>query len=239
MCWSGCRHFRAPVLGISGKWRCGRSWLAGCDRGLCHEGDSVRNVVMTAVVGCVVGLLLAGCAQPEASPPPSLTKTVTATPATAPTPTVTASATPGRLVTPRVAPTMPAEAKDLTAEGALAFTQYWFDVMNWMIVTNDEGPFTRASSVDCAFCDDMRSAVREDAENGIRTEGALIRVNAINSPSVVNLGRTEVEVNFDQEEERQTGPSGSFTYPGNTDVSRVVILVADGDGWMVLGLGSR
>lgn len=49
-------------------------------------------------------------------------------------------------------PKMPAEAKKKTAEGAAAFTEYYFELIEYTTVTNDSKPMENVTERGCGLC---------------------------------------------------------------------------------------
>ncbi len=103
------------------------------------------------VTALVAGLaLLAACqSQPEVIEPD---------------PTDSATASP--------APSMPAQAKEDSQEGATAFVAYWVDVFNHAARTGDVEQFDRLAD-DCDGCANYSSTMTESAEAGESPAGDL------------------------------------------------------------------
>jgi hypothetical protein len=53
---------------------------------------------------------------------------------------------------PVAAPVLPPEARERTAQGAEAFTRYWFDVLAYSYATGDTAPLVESSAEDCQSC---------------------------------------------------------------------------------------
>ena len=137
----------------------------------------------TMIVAAVTGLtLLAGCdSSTEPAPPPpsqdALT-TATAAPATpsdeveattdaAPTseaPTSEDAAVTSEPVASGV-PEMPEEATEQTQEGALSFTEYFVEVVNYTGITPTPGLIAGISSEECDTCSNLEETVAYSADN--------------------------------------------------------------------------
>jgi hypothetical protein len=63
---------------------------------------------------------------------------------------------------------MPEAAKENSDEGVVAFTKHWFDVLEYMYVTNDTRPLKAITRPQCEIC--VRSFI--DPADGLAKNGA-------------------------------------------------------------------
>ena len=104
-------------------------------------------------LAATAALLLAACSsEPEVREPDP-------TPSTSPTPTV-------------AAPTMPAQAKEDSSEGAVAFVRHWIDTFNKASVSGDTTALEGLSD-GCEPCDSYSDAIRQTFEDGEAPTGDI------------------------------------------------------------------
>ena len=117
-----------------------------------------KKVLMTMGAGTIV-LAAAGCGgiadpvEPTATPPIPSTSAATSPPTTSPSPTskpVPASSTGPARNWPL--PKMPALAKEKSEAGIEAFAEYYYDLVDYTIQTNDTKPIKRVTNRTCTGC---------------------------------------------------------------------------------------
>lgn len=89
-------------------------------------------------------------------------------PSSDPRPTPASSRGPARNVPP---PVLPEVAKQNTAEGFEAFTQYWFDTITFGLETRDPIPLTDNSLSDCKMCASYLESIVEARSSDGWSEG--------------------------------------------------------------------
>lgn len=114
-----------------------------------QAGPGVRWRALTAA-GALLVAGLAGCDGDDAPTP-------------APLEPLTSSASPTE-PSESPAPTLPAEASQLSREGAKAFTRYLFEIINHAFVTGDSGALRGVSLKRCQSCEAI-------ADNGLFVVG--------------------------------------------------------------------
>ncbi len=97
------------------------------------------------------------------TPSESLSPTVSPTGAVTPTVGQTVSVPEGPAP---VLPAMPAQAQEMTNEGAEAFVVYWYDLANYAVTTGDIGPMMTHAAPQCASCQDLRDQIVAAYSNG-------------------------------------------------------------------------
>lgn len=120
----------------------------------------LKNIFIAAIAGSIL-VGAAGCT-PEAetaeptgatqseSPAPTSTK-----PTPSPTPKPTSTPVPGSSKGPAQnwpVPVMPAVAKEKSEVGVVAFTEYWFELIEYMYRTNDTTQVKKVTSPECDIC---------------------------------------------------------------------------------------
>lgn len=144
---------------------------------------------MRGTVGLVaVALLLGGCASGAAEPAPTTIGAVEPSVAAAPTEasveaSVEASAEPGVR-----APEMPALAREQTPEGAVAFAEWWYSMLDYATTTGDVEPLARASHADCGSCDSLIADIETSYIGGGSIDGGAITAKASSPGAVEDLG---------------------------------------------------
>ncbi len=99
------------------------------------------------------------------TPSESLSPTVSPTGAVTPTVGQTVSVPEGPAP---VLPAMPAQAQEMTNEGAEAFVQYWFDLANYGVATGDTGPVMTMAEPSCTVCERIRAQIAANYSDGGR-----------------------------------------------------------------------
>ena len=131
----------------------------------------------------VAGLVLLGaCSDPDVKEP---------------TPKPTASASPSL-----APPTMPAQAKEDSSEGAAAFVSYWVDVFNYATQTGDVRPLQRASSETCSGCQRYINKIRQTYAAGGHYRGGAWTLSDLQVTSSASIRTVFVRV--------KSKPGGTF-----------------------------
>lgn len=188
-----------------------------------------------AVVVTLAGLLLAGCSQPQSGVAAPATVTVTPSPghsALSPASTSTQSATSAPFATPSAAPPMPSTATEITPAGAEAFARYWIEAYNWMLVSGDNDLFISSSANECGPCQELNA----QSERGDFISGGLLQLNDVWVSGDVSPARTDVRIEYRQQESVEKSPGHEPTTISEVSAERVLVLVADRQGWMVVGV---
>jgi hypothetical protein len=135
-------------------------------------------------------------------------------------------------------PTMPAQAKEDTPEGAAAFVKHYIDVFNYASNTGDVKELSKLSSDTCTTCQNYVSLYRETYRDG-----------GYFKDSDWSIGELDLEVS-DQETvifTDVTSPAGTYRptdgpteVPGTPERFKAVIVVKYLENvWQVVELGRR
>jgi serine/threonine protein kinase len=123
-----------------------------------------------------------------------------------------------------------------TAEGAIAFVQHWFEVLNYATSSGDTGPFDKASSPGCQTCAAVSKTIRTQYQSGGALRGGQYTVRNVSADDLFTPERPVVRVVFDRSARSSIGGDGKLVdaQPGLTFVGCQVLLERAGDRWRVL-----
>ncbi len=205
------------------------------------------------VMAVVLGYLMTGC-EGDASPPgpsatsasasaPEQTTSTSPPPTTTPpeptTPEPTAASSDGPAANIPV-PEKPALADENSVEGLEAFTEYWFELLNYAYITNDWVPLEAVTDPGCDTCGSVKEAVQLVYADGRWLSGAEIEVTSFASEFELNTaGSISSFVQKRQAEVTYFNPDGSelSTDPPTEPVFDVVIALHEGNYWLMLDYG--
>lgn len=183
--------------------------------------------VARAAVGVVALLLavaLAGCEDEEDPPEPIESSSEPAPPSTS----TTAEPTP----TGPVEPTLPAEAAQPTRAGALAFVDYYWDVVNYAQHTGDVGPLKRISETNCSGCNGGIRYITKVYDRGGRIVGGdfdLVRATPGRTPS----GAWHVSTRVHVDRSKTTGAGDLDQVSRSGELEFLFGLENTGDAWQL------
>lgn len=78
---------------------------------------------------------------------------------------------------------VPAEARQKTEAGALAFTRYYIDLVNHLLVSRDSAPL-RDLSRDCRDCDSMVRGLDKAKAAGLTYEGGQMTITSLSNAAL-------------------------------------------------------
>lgn len=199
-------------------------------------------------VALVVGaaLVLAGCAggspSPGASPDATQSSaSVAATPTS--TPTSTAVYRPADASGPAQnvpVPVLPAVAKTETKEGAIAFSRYWFAVLNYAYETGDVSLFDELSPASCKSCQQVRKVISDWHSDGRWLVGGNISTPAVSTTFKKDVsGRYQVAVQVRQAPVSYMRADGTLARkdPLAPDQGNLLFVAFEEGSWTVTELG--
>ncbi|MDR7086667.1 hypothetical protein J2X11_001506 [Aeromicrobium panaciterrae] len=153
-------------------------------------------------------ILVAGCTDPEPKEPK---------PTTSATPTATA-------------PTMPAQAKENTPEGASAFVAHYIDVFNYAANTGDVAELSRLSSPKCSGCENYIQLYRDTYENGGFFKGSDWKLGELEV--TFDDGKALVFATVKSEPGTYAESSSATPQPGNPEDSDLTfVLIKKSQAW--------
>ncbi|GAA2070215.1 hypothetical protein GCM10009821_03940 [Aeromicrobium halocynthiae] len=167
----------------------------------------------TTAVAVALLVLLGACSRPEVlEPEPDASPTASARPA----------------------PTMPAQAREDTDEGRVAFVAHWIDMLNYASETGQTDELEKLSAAACAGCLEYINLYQDTYEAGGFVEGAQWEVEDLaidqRDPSVVFVRYKAGEVRFRPSADSSTEVSAPtkddlvFEVSGSPDDRRVTLL---------------
>lgn len=136
------------------------------------------------------------------------------------------------------APVMPELATQQTPEGAVAFTQWWFDTLNYATATGDTAGLRAASDPGCGTCQNYIEEIDAAYGAGGVIEGGLFTVRVDPAGAIQDLG-VRVAVYADSQAMQVVDDQGAITGSFEPD-SAVITFTAllDPAGWRAGGLSS-
>ncbi len=163
-----------------------------------------------AVAACLL-VLAAGCTDPEPKEPE---------PSTSATPTV-------------AAPSMPAQAKENTPEGAAAFVDYYIRVLNHAASTGDVTKLSDLSDPECSGCQKYIDLYRNTYANGGSFDGGAWSAGPMNLTFEASETFVTTTVEVSSSAYRSKDGQSSSEAASTTKVSFGIT----GDPWVVTQLG--
>lgn len=157
-------------------------------------------VLLTLLVGCTGAI-----DDPTGTVPPAPSPT---TASTSETPTENEAETESAAPTTSAAagaPTMPAEAQQQTPEGAAAFVQHWYAVLEYSWSVMHSAPIRALG--ECLTCIQFADTIDGVASRGNVLDGGSATVTSV-QPNAVADGRSSAVVLFSAEEQREISPTG-------------------------------
>lgn len=142
-----------------------------------------------ALAGAALSVLvLAGCSggdpgaaqTPSESPSASAVPSASEAPSATPTPTPSPASAAGPAVNIPV-PEKPALADENTVEGLEAFTEWWFELLNYAQATNDFEPLWAVTDTGCKTCTNFESFVSQSYDDGGWIVGGDLTIQSFDS----------------------------------------------------------
>jgi hypothetical protein len=185
--------------------------------------------------GIAVVALLSACSD-DAQPAPSPSLPAPSASDTGSTPA--GSATPTASKPTASVPPLPPEARASTSEGATAFVQHWFALVNYAYVTAETAPLIAASAGACGFCSSFAADIEEAKSARLSLEGGQFTVHGAATPGLDSDGRALVDANVSQEAVTELAADGATVeqVPSVTSAPLLIALIWDGVEWKVEGV---
>ncbi|GAA1128219.1 hypothetical protein GCM10009582_26910 [Arthrobacter flavus] len=138
-------------------------------------------------------------------------------------------------------PEKPPLADENSVEGLEAFTEYWFELLNYAYVTNDWAPLEEVTDPGCDTCAAIRSSVEEVYDGGQWIAGAEIEVLRFASNFEANTAGSinsyvenqQAKIIYYESDGTELGMDPKQFEPSLD----VVIAVWDVDSWLLLDYG--
>jgi hypothetical protein len=136
------------------------------------------------------------------------------------------------------APPLPPEATEQTPEGAVAFTEWWFDTLNYATQTGDTDALRAASDPECGTCQSYIEEIESAYEAGGRIDGGLFEVQVEPAGALEDLGVRVPVFAASQPTQIYDGAGQVVTeYAAEVAVITFTALLVEG-GWAAGGLAS-
>lgn len=208
----------------------------------------VQSRVVCALAGAALSaLVLGGCAGGDPgvaqTPAPSVaaSATASASPSAEPTPTPSPASAEGPAVNIPV-PEKPALADENSVEGLEAFTEWWFELLNYAYATNDLEPLWAVTDEGCTTCQNIEESIAQVYADGGWMSGGEVSVDSFDSNFLaIEGGSIDAFVSNTQAATVVYDSTGAVTSEFSEQVYEVASLfrAAYIDGaWLVVDYGS-
>ena len=178
----------------------------------------------------LMGALLSACAsdveQPTTLEPPSA---AVSTPAVATPP----SGEPAP--DPPAAPVLPAEGREQTAAGAIAFVRHYFAVVDYAYATGDTAPLAAASDPACLPCAGIKEMVDATTSAGGSYADRKTQLVELTVPDGEPQGAVEVHVRYESDGAIRLDSGGTAVsrLEGARDDRLRIVLVPVESSWLI------
>lgn len=134
----------------------------------------------------------------------------------------------------QAAPPLPDAATEQTPEGAVAFTEWWFETLNYATATGDTEALRAASDPGCEFCDNLAGRAEDAYGAGGRIGGGQAHVEITPPGSLQELG-VRLAVFARLEESTIYNDAGAVVEEFSGSDSRAVVatVLFVQDGWVM------
>lgn len=178
----------------------------------------MRRPRQTLAAALLLPLLAACGGAPQASNPPTLDRSPSASP-TAPEP-----------------PALPTSATRGGAPGATAFVKHWVDVLNFAGASGQTAALEELSATDCVRCEALVSGIDAIYKDGSRIEGGGWTVTSTR-PYGTREQRFFIDAVIDSEPQSVVSSDGTKKkFDGAQDRLRAFVLKRTSSGWLVAEL---
>lgn len=203
-------------------------------------------------VAAVVALALSACSPSNGSDEPSTSSsgspsassssavaggspTASASKSASPTPVPASSKGPAKNWP---VPKMPGAAKEHSPKGAGAFSEYYFELIDYTQWTNDSVPIKKATSRSCEGCSEVIDSADDNKKNGAWSAGGDRHVTIQNAQ--ILKGTPSASINFSFEQTRMVLYNGDGSRFGHLPATDKPVVGAMGltydKGWKVTSM---
>jgi hypothetical protein len=139
-------------------------------------------------------------------------------------------------------PEKPALADENSVEGLEAFTEWWFELLNYAYATNDLEPLWAVTDEGCTTCQNIEESIQGVYESDGWVVGGEVSLKSFDSQFELNTaGSLSSFITITQSDATYFDRSGEVTNesPGFTEprVNETIALYDNG-GWTLLDVGS-
>lgn len=195
-----------------------------------YRGPLKRALGLCTGIGVL--LILTGCGTQPTPPEPTLPSNQPSV--ESPTSTTTEpEPTKSSLIEP---PMLPEAAKENSEEGAIAFTEYFVDVLSYSAKTLDKNLLTQITTESCTFCDRMSEYLQQTRQ----TDGQLAGLSfSLSSPPTIVTAKEGVyalAIQLEQSSHTRIVDTESAKFEGAI-LDGVTIVSYEPEGWLLHKLG--
>ena len=133
------------------------------------------------------------------------------------------------------APVLPAEAREQTAAGAIAFVRHYFAVVDYAYATGDTAPLAAVSDPYCLPCAAIKNMIDTTFADGDSYNRSVFQLTDLSVPDGEPLGAIEVHVRYSASGAIRLDPKGkeiSKLEPAISELLRVVLVPVE-SGWQM------
>lgn len=139
-------------------------------------------------------------------------------------------------------PEKPALADENSVEGLEAFTEWWFELLNYAYATNDLEPLMAVTDEGCGTCENMKQSISDAYADGGWQVGGKVKVESFGSKFEPNVhGSVTAFIQSTQESIAIYDGSGELVveYEDQSEpaTSQLIGFYSD-DRWSLLDLGA-
>ena len=193
---------------------------------MCFPRQSIAAFAAMTLIGTLLSACTSDVEQPTTLEPP---------PAAVSTPAVATPPSGEPEPSPSAAPILPAEGREQTAAGAIAFVRHYFAVVDYAYATGDTAPLAVASDPACLAC----TKVKDTVDSTIISGGSYVT----DATQITDLRVSDAEL-MDAEEvlaHYSTPAAAAIDSNGNTvrrfvprsDMKASLIVLWQRSGWLV------
>ena len=139
-------------------------------------------------------------------------------------------------------PEKPALADENTVEGLEAFTEWWFELLNYAYATNDLEPLKAVTDEGCTSCDNIEESIASVYVDGGWLRGGDVNLETFKSEFVPNTSGSISSFAFvTQDSATYYDSSGEVIREGDPysePTARQTVAVFAEGSWLMLDLGT-
>lgn len=171
-------------------------------------------------------LVVGGCTPDEPEPTPT-------------TPVETSTSAPETSEPTVAVPELPGEARQATADGAVAWVGYWFELLNYAKTSGNTQPLRDLSGSTCKVCDGTAADIDAVYESDGLIVGGEVVPSDMRSPAPDARNLVVVNVTFSEEPEQHSYSDGRTEQVEGTTATNVgFVLVHEGGAWALREIGT-
>ena len=137
------------------------------------------------------------------------------------------------------APVLPAEAREQTAAGAIAFVRHYFAVLDYAYATGDTAPLANISDPECQACTGVSKMINQTMANDESYEVTTTQLSGLRVSEAQLVDALEVLVKYSTTGTRTLDRTGKFTvvFPPSASETASFIVFRSITGWSIGEVG--